>query len=177
MKKYIHLILALAFTLGFLVIPVSATEQGGITQKGSEYWFEIGSYLLDNGEQSEAIYAFKNSLAFEPESAIVWLFLGTAYSMAEQYIDAISALERSVAIEPNNGLAWVAIGLSYDHIGITDKALDAFDKALTIDPGNPAYLLVRENLVATLDKQPTTEPTKGVVASAAFNNTEEVELT
>ncbi|MDR2855759.1 MAG: tetratricopeptide repeat protein, partial [Methanomicrobiales archaeon] len=56
--------------------------------------------------------------------------------------------------------AWFAIGLSYDATGITDKALDAYERALAIDPGNSAYNAFREKLIAALDEQPTTGPTK-----------------
>lgn len=87
------------------------------TVSKSEVDIQLGRSLLAQGKTDEAIEAFENAIAVEPESALAHRALAYALHLSERYDDAVIAWGRALAIDPtdvqtiaNRALAAVAAG-------------------------------------------------------------------
>lgn len=112
--------------------------------KNAEEWLQEGLRLLRRNDNERAVYAFKQSIVYKPESD-TYLYLGDAYrggydpevpGQKEPLKLAIEAYKESIRIRPNNDDAYCGIGGAYWLSGSYDEAIDAYSKAIKINPNN-----------------------------------------
>lgn len=69
----------------------------------SEYYFQIGTLMLQTGDPDFAIACFENVLADEPNNAEALFGLGMTLGTQSRWEEAQHALQRSHEIDPSNG--------------------------------------------------------------------------
>lgn len=68
----------------------------------SEYYFQIGTLLLQTGDPEQASAFFEKVLTFEADNPEAYFGLGMTYGTQGRWADALQALNRSASLDPNN---------------------------------------------------------------------------
>ncbi|GEM_PF-1480069 len=106
------------------------------TELGKERLAE-GVRLAEAGLFAEAIQAFDDVIAQDPEDALAWRYKGMANLAQGMDDEAVFCLERSLTIESADGVAWYSLGVALHNMGRHEEALDAYDQAVAIPGGWP----------------------------------------
>ena len=97
-------------------------------------------YLQDN-EFKQAIKAGENAVHYHPESPVINLVLGSAYTQLKEYDKGLSALTRALELTDSADYEAVSqvlssIGDTYYAKGVTDSAFVYYDRAIKTNPEN-----------------------------------------
>ena len=84
-------------------------------------------------EFEQAIAEYRQALALNPNSPIIYNRLGVAYSELKQYDAALDAYQRALALSPMTAEPHYNMGLVYLKQGDLPRALKAFKRATTIN--------------------------------------------
>jgi tetratricopeptide (TPR) repeat protein len=96
--------------------------------------FKSGRDLFDMGDVKGAIDAYLASIAIEPNSAEVYLYLGHAYIKLDKNRDAAKAFKQCVRLKSELVEAQYGLGLAEFRIRRFEDAVDAFKKAVALEP-------------------------------------------
>jgi Flp pilus assembly protein TadD len=96
--------------------------------------FKSGRELFDMGDIKGAIDAYLASIAIEPNSAEVYLYLGHAYIKLDKNRDAVKAFKQCVRLNGELVEAQYGLGLASFRNRRFEDAVDAFKKAVAIEP-------------------------------------------
>lgn len=91
--------------------------------------YRQGINHMDNGHLQEAIQAFRQVVAQEPENAPAWNNLGKAYFLQHQYLEAENCFKRAIQIIPSYADAYNNLGTLYLNTQKYDEAEKAFIQA------------------------------------------------
>jgi len=124
-----------------VIIPTAmptATPSPGyyVAEAEGAYW---------DGRLSDAIFAYQQALALEPNQTDTYVALARLlvfYGEAERALEmAREALQR----QPESAEAWAVLGLAYDWLGLRDEAVINCEKAVALAPTLPeAYAYLAE---------------------------------
>ncbi len=131
MNKYpvtIILIFLLSMSLPYVV---SAESSATLTMKGDE--------LFNAGKYQEALDAYNESIALEPNNVRAWAGQGYAYNAISNFPAALVSLEQATAISPNYGKATLEKGNALFGLNRYEDAIVAYQDAVKIYP-EYAYL-------------------------------------
>jgi tetratricopeptide (TPR) repeat protein len=92
-------------------------------------WNNLGESYYSSGDYDDAITAFMNAVAVNPNYGEAWNNLGKAYEQVGRYQDAVLAYRRAVAINPRFTEAWNNLGNVYEILGRYEDARDAYQRA------------------------------------------------
>ena len=104
-----------------------------------------GQELLRRGAYSQAVTAFKQALAREPDYFEAQFNLGFAYLQWGNYNQAVIELKKALKRQSRNSEAWSNLAIAYDNLNRSNDAMDALAQAVNCDPGN---MTARMNLAA-----------------------------
>jgi Flp pilus assembly protein TadD len=90
--------------------------------------------LFRAGDVKASIEAYLQSIELDPETAEVFLSLGTAYVKLEKNNDAAKAFRQAVKLNPDLAEAQYGLALTYFRLRRFREAVVAFKKATKLDP-------------------------------------------
>ena len=128
------------FVLFILLISASA-----MAQSSSESLMNNGQELLQRGAYSQAVTAFKQVLAREPDFFEAQFNLGFAYLQWGNNAQAVVELKKALKQQPKNSEAWSNLAIAYDNLNRSNDAMDALAQAVNCNPEN---MTARMNLAA-----------------------------
>jgi serine/threonine protein kinase/lipoprotein NlpI len=100
--------------------------------QGIEYW--------EQGKKEEAVQAFKQAIAMEPNTVSAHSNLAAVYAEQGQYEDALAELQTALRIDPEYAKAYNNLGVIYHQQHKYTEALAAFQKAVILDPDSRQHL-------------------------------------
>ena len=128
---------------------VTGQDTTGTRKQIAQYAIMQAAAYMQNNQNDQAIGAFKKALAFDPQSATAYNYMGQIYLSQGKNADAIKAYQQLVRIQSNLSLAdtsgnapsqadaHVSLGNAY----LQDKQYSASEKefktAAKLDPSNP----------------------------------------
>ena len=116
----------------------------------AEGWFAEGLHLEEQPDCLEqAIAAYREAIALNPEAAGAFINLGTIYYNMHRLGDAENCYRAAAEIDPQYALAFFNLGNVFDERGSLEEARKNYDDALRI---NPQYADAHYNLALVLEK-------------------------
>ena len=105
--------------------------------------YNRGITYLNDERYSEAVTAFQNAIALDPDFTTAHYNLGLTYLKMETYPRAVDALQKTTTLDRNYKAAYHALALAYLGQQELGKARDAARDALKLDPNyQPARSLL-----------------------------------
>src|SRR5262249_18441239 len=98
------------------------------------FHFERGTALYRAGQLQEAITAYPQCVALEPDYPHARYHLGVALGDAESYEEALDWLQQVVAAEPERAEAYNSSGYLHSRLGRPTQAVAAFERAIELQP-------------------------------------------
>ncbi|WP_413289673.1 tetratricopeptide repeat protein [Bdellovibrio sp. HCB337] len=109
----------------------------------ADYYFAMGeAYSLD-GNHGKAIDAFKMTLLYDQESAMVNIRLATEYFKTAQFTESLTQAEEAIHKDSKNIEARLLLGGLYLSLKLFPKAITQYEYVLKVQPNNveaPVYL-------------------------------------
>ena len=122
--------------LKYLAIFILCSASANITLSDSssaEEYYKSATAYHDLGEFEQAISEYRQAIALNPNSPIIYNRLGVAYSELKQYDAALDAYQKALALSPMTAEPHYNIGLVYLKQGNFPRAAEAFKRAVAID--------------------------------------------
>jgi O-antigen ligase len=104
-----------------------------------------GDAYRATGQNTLAVKAYAQGLAYHPNSAQLYKALGTSYAMQKKWGLAETAYHRAIEIYPNYGQAYNDLGNIYQEQELFGEAIAAYEKAVPLGD-----LTARRNLALAL---------------------------
>lgn len=98
--------------------------------------YQIGSLMIDRGDEQEGLEQIKQTLAEDP-SLEGWIILGAEYLNLERYDEAIASYQSALKLATDNesaALANIGLFLTYRAQGCLQDALDTWAMVVVLDP-------------------------------------------
>jgi len=122
-------------------------ETANSTAEQVESWIHLGMLLQEQGNLTEALWAFDNATVLDPNSAFSWKVKGYILAVwLGRYDDGLDALNRSQEIEPSADV-WEVKARVLCELGRYDEAIDAANRSLLLDQNlSRAWLVMGHSL-------------------------------
>ena len=133
----------LLLLLLFVITPVLADTSGNLLNQGNR--------LSEQGQYQQALTAYDQSLAQDPDNDITWNNKGNALYHLGRYKDALAAYNEAVAINQQNAYAWNGKGNVLHDLSRYQEAILSYKKALLITPNYALASLGLGNSLFMLD--------------------------
>jgi len=114
------------------------------------FFNELGIAYRNKGKLSEAIQAYREAHARDPENPVILLNLGYVYYTKKEYLQAAEQYEKAVNLAPRFKEAHANLALAYSQIKRYDEALKEVEFALKLDPNYEQAKKIREEIVKKL---------------------------
>ena len=116
----------------FILCSVSVNTALSDPSSAEEHYKDATTYH-DLGEFERAITEYRQAIALNPNSPIIYNRLGVAYSELKQYDAALDAYQKALALSPMTTELHYNVGLVHLKQGDLPRALEAFKRAITLD--------------------------------------------
>lgn len=93
-----------------------------------------GILEVEQGEYQSAISKLEQVIKTEPDSAIAYVQLGTAWTRLKDYQKALPILQKAVELKADSGLAQYELGLALFETGNWKEAAPQFEQAVARSP-------------------------------------------
>ena len=100
-------------------------------------WLLYGILLAQGEKYDDALTAFKQVLALDPQAAWARNNLALCLEKIGRPGEAIGEFKRTLAMKPDYGTGWLALGQLYEKMGRTNDAEPCYNKALTSRVNQP----------------------------------------
>jgi serine/threonine protein kinase len=101
-----------------------------------EQWLADGDTYYRTRRNDEAIAAYSQAIALDPDYAMAYNNRGTAYHNLQQYRQAIADYDRAIELNPGYTTAYNNRGSAYYSLGDYHKAIADFDRVIALTPQN-----------------------------------------
>jgi len=98
------------------------------------FFNELGIAYRNKGKLSEAIQAYREAQARDPENPVILVNLGYVYYLKKEYPQAIEQYEKATHLAPRFKEAHANLALAYSQVKKYDEALKEIELALRLDP-------------------------------------------
>ena len=134
----IYLPLALAYVEAGNVAKADAylTKAEAAGADGADAKFARGVLLYKQDKNTEALAAFDNILAADPQNGAASYQRAVIYAKMGQTDKAVDAYKKTTKIDPSFSQAWFDLGVIYYNKGDYGKAADAYQDAIKADNTN-----------------------------------------
>src|SRR5208337_1698008 len=155
MRSGTIVLVILLLVLSIFTLPSAAAG----TPTDATGWYTLGRTLTNEGNYTEALQAYNQSLTLDPGYAASWDGIADVLHRANRYTAdplatlklALSASNRSLELNASSATAWINHGQILYNIGyyyqdqLHDKTtanmyyseqLDSFEKAISVEPDN-----------------------------------------
>jgi len=138
------------------LIALAALCMPAVGQKTATDWFETGNALYKQDKHDEAVQAYDNAIALNPQYEEAWTQKGVALfgSESANADDSVRCFDNAIMINPNYAEAWYQKGWWLDTSVVyafmnggpdardemARKALECFDEVTRIEPNNTKAL-------------------------------------
>ena len=106
-------------------------------ERSPGFHFQRGNELYSKGKIDEAVAAYRQCVALQPEFPNARFNLGVALGDAGKYADAVTELEQVVAAEPERAEAYNSLGFAFARRREPQKAIAAYERAIELQPNYP----------------------------------------
>jgi tetratricopeptide (TPR) repeat protein len=135
-------------------------EQYHHTHTEAEFHFSIGNAHRKQGQYTEALDAYKKTVAIKPGFAAAYYVMGNVYYKLKQYADALDAFEKVINLKPDFAhRAYYVMGDVYKTLEQHSDALLAYEKSIASEPTVFWTKLVRQHIKRSTS--PATDPAAG----------------
>jgi protein O-GlcNAc transferase len=107
------------------------------TERPAAALLERGRELRGQGRAEEAIAAFREALALEPNLAEAHHQLGNALKSLRRYAEAAASLRAAALLAPENAAVWLNLGVACLEQGWSEEAVARFRRAVELEPFRP----------------------------------------
>jgi CelD/BcsL family acetyltransferase involved in cellulose biosynthesis len=114
--------------------------------------YGFGQFVAAKGDHRSAFKAFETLSLVTPESAKVWLRLGTALRALDDHAGAIDALGKAVELDPKSADARYGLGLSLLKLKRTDEAVAALAAVAQLSTEDPREKIIRQRALHSLSE-------------------------
>ena len=146
--RYRRVVITAAGTAAVLILTAATWNQTGhwknsetlfrhaleVTENNHLAHYNLGFFLLEQGNMQEAISHFRRSLEILPKNPSVLNNLGLALFFEGDMDGAISAYREALEASPGSHIAHVNLGYAYTRKGDEEKAIEHFIRGLQSDP-------------------------------------------
>jgi tetratricopeptide (TPR) repeat protein len=122
--------------------PESATDRDYIHQ---------GNQLLQQGYYSDALMAYNQAIALNPNHGEAWYLRGNALGCLQQHQEALASYQRAIALQADRADFWVNRGHVLVKVQQYSEALTSYEKAIQIQPNHADYWQSKGNLFIKLN--------------------------
>jgi hypothetical protein len=116
--------------------PDSPPPDGASGDQKANFFANLGSSQLANGDTTGAAANFKKALELDAKNVPAMLGMGEIALRQGLFGDAIAHLKKAARFAPRNAKAFVLLGEAYLNSGNNAEAATNFKKALQLDPDN-----------------------------------------
>jgi serine/threonine-protein kinase len=109
---------------------------GAPSDKKAEFYANLGSSQLINGDTAGAAANFKRAIELDAKNVAATIGMGEIALRQGLFGDAIAHLKKASRLAPRNARAFTLLGEAYLNSGNSGEAATNFKKALQIDPDN-----------------------------------------
>jgi len=102
------------------------------------YYYRLGVVKDDAGQYEEAMAAYQQAIALDPNYALPHNGLGLAYHAQGQYEEAMAAYQQAIALDLNDAYTHHGLGNVYVNQGQYEQAIAAYHQAIALDPNDAA---------------------------------------
>jgi tetratricopeptide (TPR) repeat protein len=102
-------------------------------------WSWLGDALKIEGRLNEAIRAYRNSLALNPQQTPTWVALGETLSIAGKDDEAEKILSGAVSARPKEAWSWYLLGIHRLKVGKYQEAIEPLEKSIELNSSPMAY--------------------------------------
>jgi tetratricopeptide (TPR) repeat protein len=95
-----------------------------------------GYSLTELGRFAEALDAYDQAIALQPNYAWAWARKGRTLRLLNRYEEALACFNKSLEIEPNYAWAWRGKGMILERLDRWEEALLAHERAAEINPSD-----------------------------------------
>jgi len=113
--------------------------------QSSEALMSTGQDMLQRGQFSQAVTAFRQVVSREPDNFEAQFNLGFAYLQWGRQSNAIEELKKAQRLSPRNSQVWSNLAIAYENLGKHQESINALHQAVELDPNN---ITARMNLAA-----------------------------
>ncbi len=110
------------------------------------FFNELGIAYRNKGKLSEAIQAYREAHARDPENPVILVNLGYVYYSKKEYLQAVEQYEKAINLAPRFKEAHANLALAYSQIKNYDEALKEIEFALKLDPNYEQAKKIREEI-------------------------------
>ena len=93
-----------------------------------------GLKYYDLGRWQEAIVAFSDAIAINPNLTVAYFGLGVTYSRLENWEEALAYFKKTTELNPTFAQGYLGLGITYNILGFNARAMKALKRAVFIDP-------------------------------------------
>lgn len=93
-----------------------------------------GYSLTELGRAEEALDAYDEALALQPDYAWAWARKGRTLRLLARYPEALEAFEQAIEFSPDYGWAWNGKGIVLERMARYEDALGAYQRAAELKP-------------------------------------------
>lgn len=111
------------------------------------FHFQRGMECYRKGQLAEAVTAFRQCVALQPDFPNARYNLGVALGDAEQFVEAVDHLQHVIATEPERAEAYNSLGYLLSRQRQPQKAVEYYERAIQLQPD---YAQAHFNLGVTL---------------------------
>ncbi len=109
----------------------------------AEYLSSLGTTLLRQGRQEEALKVFDKAVQLGPENADLWIGLGNILADVRRFAEALQTFQHVLTLNPRHGDAAFKSGYLLHKLERFDEALGYLDLANEMQPNNAQVLRTR----------------------------------
>ena len=122
-------------------------EQHRRTHTEAEFHFNIGNAYRKQGQYTEALDAYKKTVAIKPGFAAAYYVMGNVCYKLKQYADALDAFKKVINLKPHFAYrAYYVMGNVYKTLEQHSDALIAYEKSIASEPTAFWTKLVRQQI-------------------------------
>jgi len=132
------LLIAAGLYLDRFVIPAAPAlfQATATATRPPEAYLTEAQNLFDQGKLNQAIEAYQQAVAVDPDNAAVYVALAQVQIFAGDYTGAQASAEKALLLSPNNSMAHAARAWVLDFQGTPLEAEASIKRALELDPNN-----------------------------------------
>ncbi|MDF1513157.1 MAG: tetratricopeptide repeat protein, partial [Anaerolineae bacterium] len=109
------------------------------------YFIDKAEGAYWEGHLTDAVYAYYQALALEPNQAQVYVANARLLILSGQAERGLEMAREALKRQPQSAFAWAVLGLAYDWLGLPEQAVAYCEKAVELDPTLPeAYAYLAE---------------------------------
>ncbi len=102
-------------------------------------YHNLGVIALLRGRNAEAITAFRQALALQPDNGSSRLLLGSSLLGLRKNAEAVHELRRAATLMPNEPQVHLELGTAYEAVGNWIAAVQEFQKLVKLAPQEPEF--------------------------------------